>query len=48
MILASHMLMSTMQPSKQEKEHLRPLYQRYHDLKGMIATLEQVWLQDGS
>jgi hypothetical protein len=29
------------QPSKADKEHLRPHYQRYHDLKGMITTLEQ-------
>lgn len=28
------------QPSKSEKEWLRPLYQRYHDLKAMITTLE--------
>jgi hypothetical protein len=29
-----------LQPSKSDKEHLRPQYQRYHDLKAMIATLE--------
>lgn len=29
-----------MQPTKADKEHLRPLYQRYHDLKAMITTLE--------
>jgi len=28
------------QPTKAEKEPLRPYYQRYHDLKAMITTLE--------
>lgn len=27
-------------PSKAEKEHLRPLYQRYHDLKALITAAE--------
>ena len=27
-------------PSKADKEHLRPQYQRYHDLKDMIVALE--------
>lgn len=27
-------------PTKQEKEHLRPQYTRYHELKGLISNLE--------
>lgn len=27
-------------PAKQDKEHLRPMYARYHELKAMIATVE--------
>jgi hypothetical protein len=29
------------QPSKQEKEHLRPQYQRYHDLKALIDAADE-------
>lgn len=35
-------------PSKPEKEHLRPMYQRYHDLKAMITTLESAVSSTGS